>query len=33
MALAIQDALRSAGVEVAAPPFTPVRVWNYLNVA
>lgn len=33
LALAIQDALLSAGVEVAAPPFTPVRVWSYLNAA
>ncbi|MDF2234480.1 xanthine dehydrogenase family protein molybdopterin-binding subunit [Albimonas sp. CAU 1670] len=33
LALAIQDALLGAGVTRAAPPFTPVRVWSYLNAA
>ncbi len=33
VSLAVQDALVSAGVERATPPFTPVRVWTALHAA
>ncbi|SDX77785.1 carbon-monoxide dehydrogenase large subunit [Albimonas donghaensis] len=33
VSLAMQDALRSRGVKIATPPFTPQRVWKALQAA